>query len=766
MTELHTFDFIRQRRIGRGFPGGITLLAVAILCLHLVAYAEDWPGWRGPNQNGVSAERGLVTSWTPDGAGQIWHAEVTVRSTPVIVNGRVYVIGRTGEGITEQEVVACLDAGTGELLWEDRFNVYHTTIPFNRVGWASLAADPETGNIYAHGVQGVFTCYTGDGDIVWRHSLTEEFRRISGYGGRTHTPFLDGDLVIISYLNGSWGSQAIPRHRYFAFDKRSGEVVWTSTPGGKPLDTTYSVPVVAEIGGQRLLIAGNADGGVYAMKVNTGEKVWGFKLSKRGINGSVVVEGDRVYAAHGEENLDNTAMGRLVCIDGTGMGDVTETHEVWRYDEQLFAYTSPVVHEGRIYIVDNSAKLHGLDAATGAVHWVQSMGTVGKGSPVWADGMIYATSVNGGFVILKPGDTSCEVLDKDKITMSDGGHAEIYGSPAIAYGRVYLAAESGVYCLGDPEAAFEVGQGAGAVERGVTADAGGAAHIQVVPAEVLLAPGEKQALEVRVFDDRGRLLGVVGDGGAHGIKAADLAWSIEALDGSIEAATGEFLVGESAADQVGTLTAVVDGSGGELRSTVRVRVLGRSSWAEDFEGMSTDKGKDRAHAHWIGAGGKFFVRDQEGSRVLMKTEAPRGLQRSDVYIGPPDLSGYTVQADLMGVKRKRNRPDMGLIAQRYTLDMQGNHQRLQIRTWAAALRMAKTVDFPWEMEVWYTAKMRVDIEGGKAIVRGKVWRRDEAEPAQWTITAEDPLPNGEGSPGIYGYSAGDIYYDNIRVTMD
>ena len=51
-------------------------------------------------------------------------------------------------------------------------------------------------------------------------------------------------------------------------------------------------------------------------------------------------------------------------------------------------------------------------------------------------------------------------------------------------------------------------------------------------------------------------------------------------------------------------------------------------------------------------------------------------------------------------------------------------------------------------------------------MRGKVWRRDEAEPAQWTITAEDPLPNGEGSPGIYGYSAGDIYYDNIRVTMD
>ena len=112
MTELHTVDSTYQHRAGRGLPEGLVLLAAAVLCLHLTVHAEDWPGWRGPNQNGVSAERGLVTSWTPDGAGQIWHAEVTVRSTPVIVNGRVYVIGRTGEGITEQEVVACLDAGS------------------------------------------------------------------------------------------------------------------------------------------------------------------------------------------------------------------------------------------------------------------------------------------------------------------------------------------------------------------------------------------------------------------------------------------------------------------------------------------------------------------------------------------------------------------------------------------------------------------------------------------------------------------------------
>jgi hypothetical protein len=127
------------------------------------------------------------------------------------------------------------------------------------------------------------------------------------------------------------------------------------------------------------------------------------------------------------------------------------------------------------------------------------------------------------------------------------------------------------------------------------------------------------------------------------------------------------------------------------------------------------------------------------------------------------MSDYTIQIDLLGTKNKRRKPDMGLVAQRYTLDMQGNHQRLQIRSWASDLRMAKTIDFTWEIDVWYTMKMKVETTEEKATIYGKVWKRGEAEPADWTITAEDPLPNRMGSPGIYGYSAAEIYYDNLKV---
>ena len=196
-----------------------------------------------------------------------------------------------------------------------------------------------------------------------------------------------------------------------------------------------------------------------------------------------------------------------------------------------------------------------------------------------------------------------------------------------------------------------------------------------------------------------------------------------------------------------------------MKATARVRVIPSLPWTEEFETIELEK----IPTHWIGATGKFFVREKDGGKVLVKTPVQRGLNRSNVYLGPSTMKNYQIQVDLMGTKNKRRLPDMGLIANRYTLDMQGRHQRLQIRSWASDLRMAKTIDFAWETDVWYTMKMAVEVMEDKAMIRGKVWRTAEPEPEEWTITAEDPLPNREGSPGIYGYSATEIYYDNLKV---
>ena len=104
--------------------------------------AAEWPAWRGPGQNGVSPETGLISQWSTAGENLVWHADLVGRSTPAVFDGRACANGRVGQGLHKQEIVVCFDAGSGKKLWEQRLDVYLSTVPFNRVGWASVVGDP------------------------------------------------------------------------------------------------------------------------------------------------------------------------------------------------------------------------------------------------------------------------------------------------------------------------------------------------------------------------------------------------------------------------------------------------------------------------------------------------------------------------------------------------------------------------------------------------------------------------------------------------
>ena len=117
----------------------------------------------------------------------------------------------------------------------------------------------------------------------------------------------------------------------------------------------------------------------------------------------------------------------------------------------------------------------------------------------------------------------------------------------------------------------------------------------------------------------------------------------------------------------------------------------------------------------------------------------------------------------MGTQDKRRKPDIGIIASGYTLDMMGKTQKLELRSWVAEYRVKETIDFAWEMNTWYTMKLDVQLENGQALVRGKVWPRGSAEPAEWTISVTDQYPVQEGAPGLVGVSYAELFYDNIKV---
>lgn len=718
---------------------------VAALCTLSTVSGGDWSHWRGPAHDGTSDEVGLISTWSQDGENLIWRADFTGRSTPVVFDGRVCANGRAAEGVERQEMVACFDAASGEKLWEHRFNVFHTSVPWNRVGWGNPTIDPETGYLYVQGVGGWFHCLDSkDGRVIWAKRFVEEFGFMEGYGGRTQTPTIDEDRVLITFSNTSWGSETRPLHRMRAFDKLTGELIWVSSPAPSQADkNTQSTPVVAVIDGRRLVIAGNGGGGIYAVEARTGRPVWGFQLSKRGINTSVLVHGSIVYASHSEENVDGGPMGRVVAIDATGSGDVTSTHEIWRAPLGV-GFSSPTLENGRLYVVDNKADLHVLNASTGEEIWQMDIGRVGKASPVAADGKIYLTEVNGKFIIIEPGDESGRILDQEEITIPGRTSAEIYGSVAIAEGRIYFTTDEGIYCLGskDPPSRTTVSKPMKLVESapspGTTV-----AHIALVPAETWVRPGESVDFELRAFDDKGRQL-----------DSLPATWSLEGLHGEID--NGRFTAKATANSAAGVVSAAV----GELSGSARVRVLQDLPFREDFE--STEIGSRPSYQ--MAYPFAFKVEEQDGTNVLSKGPSPRKIHRHITFLGHSEHANYTIEADLKGTKTGRRVSDLGLINSGYTMELLGAHQRLQIRSWQSGLRMMHEIDFTWEPGAWYHMKFKVSQDADKGVLQGKVWRRDSEEPEDWTITTEDPLPITSGAPGLSGYSPSPLYFDNILVS--
>jgi len=728
-------------------------IAIGLMFALLLPALAGSGHWRGPEQNGVFPDKDLPSTWSAEGENLLWKAPFGSRSAPLIMNNRVYMINRASEGETLQERVICLDIDTGKVIWEHRFNAFLTDIVAHRLGWSNLCGDPFTGHIYAHGVQGMFFCFSKDGNVIWKKSLTEEYGRISGYGGRTNTPIIWGDLVVMSSLTSSWGAYGRGKHRFWAMNKLSGEMVWWSDPGEAPLDTTYSVPVMRH----GTLIVGIADGSVVRVVAETGETLWRTLISKRGINSSVVVSPSQkgkmqVYAMHSEENLEGNVMGSLVCLD------FNDGSIIWERKAMRAGYTSPVLAGDLLFIADNSANLHCLDAATGETHWMHNYGSEGKGSPVYADGKIYVGEVGGSYSVLKVSKETCEVLDHDEFIEDTGIAVEIFGTPTVAQGRVFLPTRTDIYCIATKPTPVADALSMDVIKFLETAGD----VVNITPAEVTLNQGGRQKFEIQ--SGIASLIRSSTEGGA-----AKPVWSLEGLKGEIDA-HGLFISAPSKKTQAGHVVATI----GDKKFTSRVRVMPSLPYEENFDELPDGI----PPAGWISSKLKSKVEPHpDGGKVLRKLgerSAPPFTRLRNYMMGPMPAN-YTVQADMFGIPKKRRFwPDMGLINARYVmiaLNDSVDEPSLRLTSWAAIPRVQKDIPFAWEPDTWYTMKLSVQVKEGQGIIRGKLWKRGEAEPDAWTIEMTDPVPNTEGAPGLYGYSTmvtdkskgTEVLFDNVKV---
>lgn len=713
------------------------------LCLAFtLVVSSDWAEWRGPARDGVSSEKNLPVKWSPSGDNLAWKAPYGGRSAPIVMGDRVYLQNSAGKGETLQERLMCFDADTGKLLWEHRFNIYLSDVPPHRVGWASPVGDPATGNVYVLGVGGNLIGLNGDGKVFWERSLGEDFGLLTTHGGRTVSPIIDGDLVIISGVTFMWGQHGRGAHRFMAFDKKSGQTVWVSAPGGRPYDTTYAPPIITNVNGTRLLIQGASDGVVHAIKPQTGEPVWKHEISKRGLNTGVVVHRTTAILTHSEENLDSNEMGMMVAVDATAKGDVKKEQVKWSLYGWQGGFSSPVLDGDRLYHIDNGANIGAFDVNTGKQLWLQNLGTIQKASPVLADGKLYVGTENGKFFILKPSATGCEILDQDQLGTEAQPEA-IIASAAVSNGRVFVVSDSALYSIGKKAARSSSERPSAAVGTSVSSNP--ATHVQVVPTELILKPGDRVSFRARLFDAQGNFIR----------EETAATWSLEQLKGTVE--NGQFTAGSDSIAQAGLVKATVGGISG----TARLRVFPPLPWSETFESLDVNS----LPPTWVNTTMKFSVRDQNGNKVLAKlTEGSSLLSRARAYMGPSDWSNYTVEADVFATQKRRQQGDAGVIAQRHVLSLYGNSQLLQLEPWQPETARTKTIPFAWKSDTWYRLKLQVEnLPDGKTRARGKAWAAGDPEPAAWMVERVDPIPNRHGAPGVFGNGLAELYFDNIKV---
>jgi hypothetical protein len=415
-----------------------------------------------------------------------------------------------------------------------------------------------------------------------------------------------------------------------------------------------------------------------------------------------------------------------------------------------------------------------FEADTGKQLWTHPYGRLGRGSPLWADDKIYVANVNAEFYILQPSATGCKELHKQFFP----GTGETNGTPAAVNGRVYFGTLKEFYCIGKKEYKGKADAIPAPAPEAPADPKAPAAHLQVIPADVVLHPGQSVSFKARTFDAAGHLQ-----------KEVPVTWSLPVPTPPPGAkANPPALKGEIGTDGKLTVDKVVPGQGAyvgaaldKLTARARVRVVPQLTFSYDF----TKVPPGATPGGWVNVQGKFVITTAPDGTIALKKlgDNPRPpLARANAYINMPDSGDYTIQADLYAMEVGNTLPDMGLVNCRYTLVVDGkpdpvtNKRTLRLISWESTPkpRVDEHVVFDWKPKTWYRVKLSVEPQKDKALIRAKIWERAKEEPKDWTLTFEDISPNVNGAPAIYGYvpnanpgmPGSEIFYQNVAVSTN
>jgi outer membrane protein assembly factor BamB len=384
------------------------------------ARGEDWPRWRGPRQDGISKETGLLKTWPKDGPKELWSVALTGGfSSIVTANGRLFTMTKE----KNQEVVVCLDPATGKDLWRYRYDCDYAAHPtFTAEGMPQSRTGPRAtptvdgDHVYTIGATGTLLCLeAATGKKVWEQDLLNIGKLDVPMHGFCSCPLVVGDRLYV-HPGGSNGKSVA------ALDKKDGTVLWQALDD----KVGQSTPVWAEVDGspQVIYFTGIAAVGVAA---KDGKLLWRYPWKTAyDLNIATPIYADgKVFIS--SDYGSGAALLRL-----TGK---VEPAIVWKEKSMQNHFSTSILYEGNLYGFSDD-RFRCVDFATGKVKWEKA--GLGRGSLVVADGRLIVLGGNGQLVLAQATPDSysevsrCQVLDKDKLS---------WIVPIVSNGRLYLRNE-------------------------------------------------------------------------------------------------------------------------------------------------------------------------------------------------------------------------------------------------------------------------------------------------------------------------------------
>ncbi len=411
-----------MRRILRG-----TSIATVLVCWLISSplNAENWPGWRGPNRNGVTSDTGVPTTWSPT-ENVLWKMPLPGigTSNPVVWGDKVFVTASEGRDQGELHVI-CFDRDTGRERWHQRLWGTAPTLFYGRSGMASPSPVTDGKRLFVFFGTGDVFCFDLDGGLLWQRAIADEYGPFENRFAAASSPLLFEDKLIVQCDH--YGPSYV-----IALDQQTGANRWKSDRPEVWL--SWSSPQLVPSGDRIELVLSGSEK-VDGYDPRTGSRLWTIRGLARECVPTPVVGHGMLFVVSGPN-------GTHFAIKPGGSGDITDSHIVWKNEKGTSFVPSAILVGERYYLADDKGIGSCLNAHTGKLLWKKRFGDKFTASPVAADGRLFFTNEAGSTLVLDATQSDYEELARNDIG------EEIYASPAISQGCFFLRTSKNLVCIG------------------------------------------------------------------------------------------------------------------------------------------------------------------------------------------------------------------------------------------------------------------------------------------------------------------------------